>query len=145
LGSSNLTANALARNHEWNLRVSATQESDLFAQFSNLLDTELIDSSPLTREWIDDYASTYSPPAATRRSTPNGNEFPSRDDVVITPNSMQVDALSAIASVRADGRDRALIISATGTGKTILSALDVRAVNPNRMLFVAHREQILDR
>ncbi len=46
---------------------------------------------------------------------------------------------------RAEGAQRAIIISATGTGKTILSALDVRAVSPRRMLFVVHREQILDR
>ncbi|RAC93112.1 DUF3427 domain-containing protein, partial [Burkholderia multivorans] len=41
--------------------------------------------------------------------------------------------------------DKALVVSATGTGKTILAALDVKAVNPKRMLFVVHREQILDR
>ena len=45
----------------------------------------------------------------------------------------------------AEGADKAIIISATGTGKTMLSALDVRAVDPRRLLFVVHREQILDR
>ena len=58
---------------------------------------------------------------------------------------MQREALSAIAEARAEGADRAVIISATGTGKTILSALDVKAANPDRMLFIVHREQILDR
>ncbi|MGK0742830.1 DEAD/DEAH box helicase family protein [Leucobacter sp. Z1108] len=57
---------------------------------------------------------------------------------------MQVDALRAIEEVRAAGERRAVVISATGTGKTILSALDVRAADPNRVLFVVHREQILD-
>lgn len=63
----------------------------------------------------------------------------------IQPNRMQSEALLAIDALRRDGKKRAMVISATGTGKTILSALDVRAVNPRRMLFVVHREQILDR
>ncbi|MGV8913128.1 MAG: DUF3427 domain-containing protein [Rhodoglobus sp.] len=147
LGSSNLTETALAKNHEWNLRVSATRDSDLAEQFTNLLDDELFNSTPLTQDWIDDYAARYQPPALRprggRRSTPALDE----PEIVgsITPNVMQVDALSAIATVRAAQKDRALVISATGTGKTILSALDVRAVNPQRLLFIAHREQILDR
>lgn len=63
----------------------------------------------------------------------------------IQPNAMQREALAAIASLRERGEQRALVISATGTGKTILSALDVRAASPRRMLYVVHREQILDR
>lgn len=63
----------------------------------------------------------------------------------VIPNAMQTEALRAIAAIRSEGKHRAVVISATGTGKTILSALDVRAVQPQRMLFVVHREQILDR
>jgi superfamily II DNA or RNA helicase/HKD family nuclease len=147
LGSSNLTETALAKNHEWNLRVSATRDSDLAEQFTNLLDDELFNSTPLTQEWIDDYAAHYRPPTLRPRSRRGSTPALDEPETVgsITPNVMQVDALSAIATVRAAQKDRALIISATGTGKTILSALDVRAVNPQRLLFVAHREQILDR
>ncbi|WP_307784111.1 DEAD/DEAH box helicase [Salinibacterium sp. NG22] len=147
LGSSNLTETALAKNHEWNLRVSATRDSDLAEQFTNLLDDELFNSTPLTQDWIDDYAAHYRPPALRPRGGRRSTPAPDEPETVgaITPNVMQVDALSAIATVRAAQKDRALVISATGTGKTILSALDVRAVNPQRLLFVAHREQILDR
>lgn len=146
LGSSNLTAGALASNHEWNLKVSALRESDLAAQFTNLLDEELFSSAPLTQDWIDEYAQTYQAPQRTQkpRLLPVGAAG-SESSVEITPNEMQMAALQAISTVRAANKDRALIISATGTGKTILSALDVRAVNPKRMLFIAHREQILDR
>ena len=63
----------------------------------------------------------------------------------LKPNAMQREALQAIALARSEGNQRAVIVSATGTGKTMLSALDVREFNPQRMLFVAHREQILDR
>jgi len=147
LGSSNLTESALARNHEWNLRVSAARESDLAEQFTNLLDDELANSKPLTQEWIDDYAATYQPPTRSPKAATRTGVVETTPQHIgsITPNIMQVDALSAIATVRAAQKDRALIISATGTGKTILSALDVQAVNPERLLFVAHREQILDR
>lgn len=58
---------------------------------------------------------------------------------------MQREALTEIDGFREAGHDRALVISATGTGKTILSALSVRSASPDRMLFVVHREQILDR
>jgi superfamily II DNA or RNA helicase/HKD family nuclease len=64
---------------------------------------------------------------------------------LIVPNAMQRDALTQIQTVRDSGEKRAVVISATGTGKTILTALDVRAFQPERMLFVVHREQILDR
>ena len=56
---------------------------------------------------------------------------------------MQEAALEEIQAVREAGRDKGLIISATGTGKTYLSAFDVRRFKPNRMLFIVHREQIL--
>lgn len=143
LGSSNLTENAIVRNHEWNLRVSAARDSDLAEQFSNLLDDELFRSVPLTQEWIDAYASSWAP--LVRASRPISPTLPLRTESEITPNGMQIEALNAIAESRAMGNDKALIISATGTGKTILSALDVRAMNPKRLLFVAHREQILDK
>lgn len=147
LGSSNLTESALSTNHEWNLKVSAARDSDLAEQFANLLDQELFDSSELTQEWIDNYTLTYRPPPSYR---PGSIATPDASNTValvprVIPNTMQVDALRAIESVRESGKDRALVISATGTGKTILSALDVRSVNPKRLLFVAHREQILDR
>ncbi|MFT4163829.1 MAG: DEAD/DEAH box helicase [Microlunatus sp.] len=142
IGSSNLTSAALADNHEWNLKVSAATGSDLAGQFEDLLHEQILDSEPLTQEWIDAYAATYVAPAPPSRLVP---ELDDRGAVVIRPNSMQQDALLSLDLARAEGAQRAIIISATGTGKTILSALDVRAVNPRRMLFVVHREQILDR
>lgn len=145
IGSSNLTSSALSRNHEWNLRVSAASGSDLADQIQTLLDEEIESSEPLTAEWIDAYAATYVKPARRGPFQPisapgQGNEKPK-----IVPNSMQQDALLALDFVRADGAARAIVISATGTGKTMLSALDVREFNPKRMLFIVHREQILDR
>ncbi len=146
IGSSNLTENALARNTEWNLKVSAARGSDLARQLTNLINQQVEESQPLTPEWIDQYAANYHPP---RSITPVGAGPRVREDGastrVITPNAMQADALEALKLVRESGERRAVVISATGTGKTILSALDVREVQPERMLFLVHREQILDR
>lgn len=64
---------------------------------------------------------------------------------ILEPNKMQLEALASIAKFREKKCDRVIVISATGTGKTILSAFDVKAANPERMLFVVHREQILDK
>lgn len=58
---------------------------------------------------------------------------------------MQQEALQQIQAVRDRGKDKSIVVSATGTGKTYLSAFDVRRYKPKRMLFVAHREQILEK
>lgn len=165
LGSSNLTENALVKNHEWNLKVAAAHSSDLAAQIKGLLESEIKDSDPLTSEWIEHYRTSYRPPPEVirtgRRSSQRrtelttasresgGSPFTTDENksplAGIVPNMMQQAALDAIQKMRLEGKSRALVISATGTGKTILSGLDVRQVNPRRMLFVVHREQILDK
>lgn len=63
----------------------------------------------------------------------------------IEPNLIQREALKSLTSLRKNAKDKALIISATGTGKTILSALDVRNYDPKKFLFVVHNEGILNR
>lgn len=63
----------------------------------------------------------------------------------VVANQMQEEALKPLRELREFGETRAIVISATGTGKTILSALDVRDAAPARVLFIVHREQILDR
>jgi superfamily II DNA or RNA helicase/HKD family nuclease len=143
IGSSNLTNQALSRNHEWNLKVSAARGSDLADQIERLLEEQVEGSEPLTEEWIEAYADVYVAPP--RRGPMPTLPEPAEAPVVVRPNTMQQDALLALDLARADGARRAIVISATGTGKTILSALDVRSAAPRRMLFIAHREQILDR
>ena len=68
-----------------------------------------------------------------------------KDALKIVPNKMQEAALKEIQAVRDAGKDKGLVISATGTGKTYLSAFDVRRFAPKRMLFIVHREQILQK
>src|SRR5690606_19892968 len=63
MGSSNLTANALVTNHEWNLKVSASVSSDLGMQLANLVNQQIAESVPLTQQWIDIYRDCYVQPA----------------------------------------------------------------------------------
>lgn len=60
----------------------------------------------------------------------------------ISPNKMQIEALGCINNLRTAGKNKALLISATGTGKTYLSAFDARIYQPRKLLFVVHRENI---
>lgn len=141
IGSSNLTQTALLENHEWNLRFSALPDGDIVSQLDKAIEAQLADSSLLTQQWIDRYEAVYVPPPAPVIHTAEGERPAER----VQPNPMQTEALEAIANTRSSGATRAVVVSATGTGKTILSALDVRAVEPKRLLFIVHREQILDR
>ncbi len=141
VGSSNLTASALVSNQEWNLRFSALPNGDIVDQLERETAAQLAKAHPLTSQWIDQYERTYTPP--TGHQTPVSGAVITGDRIV--PNSMQQEALVEIANVRDAGERRAVVVSATGTGKTILAALDVRAYAPRRTLFVVHREQILDR
>ena len=144
VGSSNLTSLALKRNHEWNLRFSALPDGDIVEQLSTAIDSQLKSSTLLTNEWIRQYEATYValPPRTTFAGVPL--QSPGAASHIVA-NAMQAEALAEIKKVRDAGEDKALVVSATGTGKTILAALDVKAVDPERVLFVVHREQIIDR
>lgn len=63
----------------------------------------------------------------------------------IVPNSMQEEAMVALHNLREQKQNRALLIAATGTGKTYLSIFDVKQENPRKVLYVAHRDMILDK
>lgn len=143
VGSSNLTRNALLVNNEWNLRFSAMPDGDIVDQIHSTLEDQKAHGHPLTQDWIDQYA-------AHRRPTITPDDLKTDDEKVlpvgeIVPNDMQVEALDAIERVWKSEEKRAVVISATGTGKTILAALAVRQAAPKRFLFVVHREQILDK
>lgn len=143
VGSSNLTRNALVVNNEWNLRFSAMPDGDITLQLSDTLDRQKLASIPLTDKWIEEYANTRTPQQRPLEVIdPNDRVLPVGR---IVPNDMQAEALDAISSVWDSGERRAVVVSATGTGKTILAALAVRQAQPQRLLFLVHREQILDK
>lgn len=142
IGSSNLTAGALIDNKEWNLRFSALPGGDIVDQLSSEIDSLFRKSEPLTHEWIERYEQNRHPKITINDLLEDPTPTPAGP---IAPNAMQQEALEKIKEVQDHGEHRALVISATGTGKTILAALAARQANPNRMLFIVHREQILDK
>lgn len=147
VGSSNLTSGALKTNYEWNLKLTSHENGEIVGHFLDQFEEMWSVSVPLTLEWISAYERSYRPVFGERVA-----EFPDsygvnrlKEALQVEPNSMQLAALSGIEAVRAHGNTRALVVSATGTGKTYLAAFDVRRYRPKRMLFVVHREQILQK
>ncbi|MEX3505739.1 DUF3427 domain-containing protein, partial [Corynebacterium sp. LK2510] len=140
IGSSNLTRNALTSNAEWNLQFSTHRDGDIADQVNRAVQWQREHSVPLTPEWIADYEQKRATRTVVRQEQPLEV---SDKSVRILPNAMQVEALEGLLKVREAGERRALVISATGTGKTILSAFAAKEFAPQRMLFLAHREQIL--
>lgn len=153
VGSSNLTQLALTCNKEWNVlyRSHGTQAylNTLREEFSYLWNDS--QTTRLSMDFISAYtkkrreAIRVSP--TTTRDHLNTNLDKTHSDSQgdkIQPNQMQARALDALAALHARNTPRALIISATGTGKTFLSAFDIRSTKPHRILFLAHRQRILD-
>ncbi|PAU70032.1 RNA helicase [Bifidobacterium italicum] len=138
VGSSNLTSFALQTQREWNLRVSSTGEAQLIEQVRDELDEQVRQSVPLTDAWLAEYEEEFK-----HRTPPRTQILQQLREEKIEPNAMQCEALANIQQLRDDGARRAIVISATGTGKTYLSAFDVRAFQPRRMLYVANRDTIL--
>ncbi|WLR51877.1 DEAD/DEAH box helicase [Bacillus tianshenii] len=151
VGSSNLTAHALKINHEWNIKLTSHENGEIINHFSNQFEDVWKESEQLTEEWIGAYERSFTP-LIDKRAMDQVIDFPVsykvnrlEEALKIKPNKMQQSALEGIQSIREAGQNKALIISATGTGKTYLSAFDVRRFAPKRMLFIVHREQILQK
>lgn len=148
IGSSNLTQDAITKNHEWNTRLVSSMNGayakDVEAEFEDLWNT-----SVCYEEYRDEYAELYE------------NSKKEREDVsrltrtldlgyskVLQPNSMQELFTHNIEEIIHAGGKRALLISATGTGKTYASAFAIRKLfsnnelNGKKALFLSHREQI---
>ena len=137
VGSSNLTAQALSTNKEWNIKVSALDESGLVEKVLNEFKSDFEKGIPVTEEYILSYEEIYKSQLILNKR--NNLENLVKSQVVVTPNSMQVEALKKLEKLRADKKNKALIISATGTGKTYLSAFDAKAFNAKKLLFVVPR------
>jgi len=139
VGSSNLTASALCTNKEWNLMVTASDNSSLVSEVLEEAHSEFAVGYLVTSEYIKIYEGIYNQQREMR--------YKSREELkkilnYIEPNKMQREALTNIETLRKTGEDRGLLISATGTGKTYLSAFDVKEFNPKKFLFIVHRRNI---
>lgn len=155
IGSSNLTQYALTCNKEWNVLFRSFPKGDILqktkSEFEKLWEDE--NSVRVTERWIQNYEAFLAAhkSEATRKRPPAFSAGLAAESAAsalgearIRPNKMQESALEALDVLHRRNESRALLVSATGTGKTYLSALDVLRTKPKRVLFIAHRQRILD-
>ena len=145
IGSSNITSAALTYNREWNTKIVATEDGEythtILDEFNQLWNT---DQALPYEEFIDAYSTLYTKNKIIQKQKEiaRQSEVPSLEIYRLQPNSMQVGFINNLRKIYEAGEDRALLISATGTGKTYASAFATRELGFKRVLFLVHRNQI---
>ena len=150
VGSSNISESALNDGIEWNLRLDRDEDRDGWARLVAGFEALWLEARPLDAAWVEAYS---------RRPRPERDKGSHTADLeraeleppfeLPTPHAIQREALAALERSRAERRGRALLVLATGLGKTWLAAFDLMAAfghrdMPPRVLFLAHREELLD-
>ena len=142
VGSSNLTHSAQVTGLEWNIRASSARNPDILAKFEAVFESywQSSDFVPYDREQFDD-------------ETERAGRTDTGPVVVLSPIELRLEPfqerlLEQISLSRARGHHRNLLVAATGTGKTVMAAVDYARLRDelprSRLLFVAHRNEILD-
>ncbi|MDE5458443.1 DUF3427 domain-containing protein [Bradyrhizobium sp. CSA112] len=141
VGSSNISAPALTNSIEWNYKVVSRDEQAGFLEvttaFENIFNS--YSAVPATEAWIRSYESRRTSP--DWRAAGVAEEAPAP---MAIPHAIQQAALKALEDTRQEGFSAGLVVLATGLGKTWLSAFDSDRSEFRRVLFVAHREEILN-
>ncbi|HWY16953.1 MAG TPA: DUF3427 domain-containing protein [Rhizomicrobium sp.] len=139
IGSSNLTHSAQVSGLEWNVRFSAVRNGPVVEKVAAVFDSY----------WhFDDFVpfdlNQFSEQAKRQRSRPDPTYL---SPIELRPEPFQERLLEQIALSRQRGFHRNLLVSATGTGKTVMAAIDYARLKETlpraRLLFVAHRNEIL--
>lgn len=145
IGSSNMTQSALTINHEWNTKIISTPEGemaqDVIDEYEKLWDS---DNSQSYSDFYEEYKTRYETVQRQRQTAAEEKVIP-LDAYRLEPNKMQVGFITRLRELISEGADKALLISATGTGKTYASAFGIRdAIKPTgKTLFIVHRKEIL--
>lgn len=147
IGSSNLTGGAIGdenvrQNYEWNTRIVSTINGEMSKEIINEFDS--LWDSPYTKsydDFIDEYRERYSL-IKQQREIAKSEDIVSWEKYNLQPNSMQAGFIANLRKIVEAGNDRALLISATGTGKTYASAFAMRALGYKKVLFLVHRGQL---
>ncbi len=142
VGSSNLSRSAQVTGLEWNVRVSGARNLDVIDKFAAVFDSY----------WQGTDFVAYDPTEFEDEAVRAG-----RSDrgplVLLSPTEVRLEPfqerlLELIGVSRERGHHRNLLVAATGTGKTVMAAVDYtrlsRSLRRARLLFVAHREELLD-
>lgn len=148
VGSNNLSRSGIETGVEW--AVQTAEVADLVTAFEALWNdarSRSIDDDWLTsyrRRCLESIRPGAGPPGARPGAGPSLAEGAGEPELEIpTPRSLQLEALAALEATRTAGHRSGLVVMATGLGKTWLAAFDSRRPEYPRILFVAHREEIL--
>jgi superfamily II DNA or RNA helicase/diadenosine tetraphosphate (Ap4A) HIT family hydrolase/HKD family nuclease len=154
VGSSNISQSALERGVEWNYRMVSPSYGetpdwrDACEQFEELFTAS--ETRPLTRAWIEEYSKrrgvrdwgrTRVAASSVMEELPMVRDEPL--DPVLPRAGFQEEALVALEDTRVRGNGAGLVVLATGLGKTFLAAFDALRPEFGKVLFIAHREEIL--
>ena len=145
IGSSNISRSALTSGIEWNYRFNSLDDKKNFCLFYDTFEdlfenhSIVIDDEELTR-----YSKNWHKPAVSKDLAKYDNledDADTKVEVLFQPRGAQIEALYALEDSRSEGATKGLVQAATGVGKTYLAAFD--SAKYERVLFVAHREEIL--
>ena len=146
IGSSNISRSALTNGLEWNLKVTTQEIPHIITKFKSTFETYW-ESHEFEKYHPDDEKDQI----RLKKSLANARGVQNNDPVLffdLEPHSYQKQILEKLHIERTiHGRHKNLIVAATGTGKTVISAFDFRRFNREnpgaKLLFVAHREEML--
>lgn len=145
IGSSNMTLSAITRNKEWNTKIVSTEQGELTQAVLQEFDELWQDEHSLAFEdFIDSYRQEYLNEKIIRKQKQQAvsEQVVELENYRLKPNKMQVAFVKNVMEMRAQHIDRALLLSSTGTGKSLASAFMLREMGTRRALFIVHREQI---
>lgn len=142
IGSSNVSYGALTSSIEWNYRFLKSQNPNDYSEFYNTFEDLFNNHSQIIdKEVMEDYSSNWRSPKVYKDLEGIEDIQDTKVKQIFDPRGAQIEALYALNNSREEGFDKALVVAATGIGKTYLAAFDSR--KHNRILFVAHREEII--
>lgn len=141
-GSSNMTQKALSVNREWNTKIVSTEYGEYVKEILNEFERLWNSKYSLSYEEFSEIYELNYKIIKEQRKIASSNKIASLEEYKLQPNAMQVSFINNLNKMIEMGEKRALLISATGTGKTYASAFALRENNPKKVLFLVHREQI---
>lgn len=141
IGSSNISKSALTSGIEWNYRFDSTSDKNSFKLFFETFEDLFLNHSIIIDDKeLQDYSKNWHKPAVSK-DLAKYDDVDENVSLLFQPRGAQIEALYALEDSRKEGATKGLVQAATGVGKTYLAAFD--SINYKRVLFVAHREEIL--
>lgn len=145
IGSSNISRSALTSGIEWNYRFNSITDNENFKLFYDTFEDLFFNHSVIIDdEELHRYSKNWHKPAVSKDLAKYDDAEEDTDtkvEVLFQPRGAQIEALYALEDSRLEGAAKGLVWAATGVGKTYLAAFD--SAKYKRVLFVAHREEIL--